>query len=183
MKKSHKVVCRIKWLFLARSIVDRLINDIATLLIKNTLPLLLIFFLCLPKVDAQVTLAGVWEGTMTVGGIYSSQELPMELYLLVDGKKIEGRSYVRMPDGTVVQMNLKGTYHFDHSMSLQEVEFVGNPTNDYLPKFSRQYQMVWKADLWNAGLNGFWQEITEQTFDHYRRRGRIKLKKVKNPGA
>lgn len=132
---------------------------------------------------AQVSLSGSWEGTITVGGIHSSQELPMELYLIVKDRYVEGRSYVRMPDGEVLQMDLVGTYFGDHSMSLREVKFVGDIENDYLPKFSRQYQLIWKADLWDAQVKGFWQEITSETFDNYRRRGRIKLKKVKDPGA
>lgn len=142
-----------------------------------------ILILATTSADAQVTLAGAWEGSITIGGINSSQSLPMELYLIVKGNFIEGRSYVKMPDGKIIQMNLEGTYHYDHSMSLREVEFVGDPRNTYLPKFNRQYQLVWKADLWDAEITGFWQEITRKTFDNYRRRGRIKLKKVKDPGV
>lgn len=145
------------------------------ILLLSLLPLSLSF--------GQVTLAGSWEGTMTIGGIHSSQSLPMELYLIVKGNYIEGRSYVRTPDGEIIQMNLEGSYHYDHSMSLREVKFVGDQENDYLPKFSRQYQLIWKADLWDAEIKGFWQEITTNTFDNYRRRGRIKLKKSKDPGA
>ncbi|PHI21616.1 hypothetical protein CEQ90_02045 [Lewinellaceae bacterium SD302] len=145
---------------------------------------LLFFLLFLPfALSAQVTLAGAWEGSITVGGIHSSRELPMELYLIVKGNFIEGRSYVRTPDGELVQFDLKGTFHYDHSMSLQEIKFVGDENNDYLPKFSRQYQLVWKADIWDAEIKGFWQEITGETFKRYRRRGRIKLKKVEDPGA
>lgn len=154
----------------------------ATLATK-TLLLSALWLLPMTTNTAQVTLAGSWEGTITIGGIHSSQALPMELYLIVKGNYIEGRSHVRTPDGGIIQMNLKGTYHYDHSMSLREVEFVGNQENDYLPKFNRQYQLVWKADLWDAEVKGFWQEITDKTFNNYRRRGRIKLKKAKDPGA
>lgn len=164
------------------SLVTRVTHGIRALLVKK-IPLAA-FILCFSlPLAAQVTLAGTWEGTITIGGIHSSQTLPMELYLIVKGNFIEGRSYVRMPDGTIVQMNLQGTYHHDHSMSLREIKFVGDPRNDFLPKFSRQYQLVWKADIWDAEIKGFWQEITDKTFDNYRRRGRILLTKVKSPGA
>lgn len=145
---------------------------------------LLFTFLLFPAIlSAQVTLAGAWEGVITIGGIHSSQELPMELYLIVKGNYIEGRSYVHTPDGKLVQFDLIGTYYSDHSMSLQEIKFVGDETNGYLPKFSRQYQLVWKADIWDAEVKGYWQEITGETFNHYRRRGRIRLTKKKDPGA
>lgn len=142
-----------------------------------------LLFAILTSVEAQVTLSGAWEGTITIGGIHSKRALPMELYLIVKGRRIEGRSYVRTPDGELIRMDLEGDYYSDRSMSLREVRFAGDTINDYLPRFSRKYQLRWRADLWDSQVTGFWQEVTEKSFNNFRRRGRIELRKAKDGGV
>lgn len=142
-----------------------------------------LFFIPTDTLRAQVTLDGVWEGTITIGGIYSRHEMPMQLYVTIDGRRIQGRSYVTIKEGETVMMELSGRLYHDQSMELVEIKFVGDEANEYFPKFSRQYQLVWKPDLWDNALTGFWQEKTEQTFYNYRERGRIKLKKRKEKGV
>jgi len=151
---------------------------------KTLLPLLLaLMFLPCTGVRAQVTLDGEWEGTMTVGGIYSNRQLPMRLYLTTEGRTVKGRSYVILPDGATLRMDLQGTLFRDQSISLTEVKFAGDPTNDYMPEFNRQYQIVYKADIWDPQLKGFWQEVTDLTFGEKRHRGRMVLSKRKGNGA
>ncbi|MEL7161561.1 MAG: hypothetical protein AAFN92_12455, partial [Bacteroidota bacterium] len=126
---------------------------------------------------AQTSIDGEWEGTMTVGGIYSNQQLPMRLYLTTEDNVVKGRSYVMLPDGSTLQMDLQGFLYGDRSIGLREVKFAGDPDNDYMPEFNRQYQIVYKADLWDPQLKGFWQEVTELTFSNKRHRGRMLLSK------
>jgi len=145
--------------------------------------LIVLFVFTVNALSAQKGLDGVWEGTITIGGIYSSQPLPMQLYLTVNGKSIEGRSYVQIKEGETVQMDLRGSLYKDNSMQMAEIKFVGDESNPYFPKFNRQYQLIWKRDLWEAQLIGFWQEVTDHTFYNYRERGRIQLKKIKNKGV
>ncbi|MTB51604.1 hypothetical protein [Lewinella sp. W8] len=139
--------------------------------------------LCSPLLIAQVDLDGAWEGTMTVGGIYSNEQLPMQLYLTTEGTQVEGRSYVQLPDGSTLRMDLRGRMYRDLSLQLTEVKFAGDPTNDILPEFNRQYQIVFKPDLWDAQLRGFWQEVTDKTFNNGRKRGRMVLKRRKVKGV
>ena len=146
----------------------------------KTLLLVLLFPLA---VAAQSELDGLWEGHMTVGGIYSNQALPMQLYLTTDEERIKGRSYVTLPDGQILRMDLKGIVYGDRSISMVEIAFAGDPDNDVMPEFNRQYQILFKPDLWDSQLKGFWQEITSQTFSGTRRRGRMLLKKRKDPRA
>ncbi|MEL6141245.1 MAG: hypothetical protein AAFU67_06475 [Bacteroidota bacterium] len=150
---------------------------------KSSFLLLFIVVLFPMSLTAQRGLEGVWEGHITIGGIYSDQKLPMQLYITLNGRKIEGRTYVQLPEGETIQMHLTGRLYFDNSMELWEEHFVGDEDNAYLPKFNRQYQIMWKRDLWNAELRGYWQEVTENTFDKFRQRGRIKLKKQKSRGV
>ncbi|MFK8164973.1 MAG: hypothetical protein AB8H12_21175 [Lewinella sp.] len=145
------------------------------------LPLLLCF--TISHLPAQSTLDGTWEGVMTVGGIHSDKQLPTQLYLKTTGKKVEGRSYVQLPDGSTLRMDLQGYLHKDYSITLVETSFGGDPNNDIMPEFNRQYQIVFKADLWDPRLKGFWQEKTEDTFGEKRRRGRMSLTRRKVKGV
>ncbi|MCP9236107.1 hypothetical protein [Lewinella sp. JB7] len=132
---------------------------------------------------AQTSLDGLWEGTMTVGGIYSNEALPMQLYITTDGSRVTGRSYVTLPDGKVLRMDLSGYYYGDRSLSLVEISFVGDGDNAIMPEFNRQYQIVYKPDLWDSELRGYWQEVSDHTFSDTRRRGRMILKKQKKERA
>jgi len=148
-----------------------------------SLPLLLLLLLTGYTADAQKGLEGAWEGTMTVGGIYSNKALPMQLYLTLEGSKVKGRSYVQLPDGSTLRMDLSGRIYGDMSISLVETAFAGDSFNEVMPEFNRQYQISFKADLWNPELKGFWQEITSQTFGAKRRRGRMTLVRQKVKGV
>ncbi|WP_020568570.1 hypothetical protein [Neolewinella persica] len=145
------------------------------------LPLLLCF--TTSHLSAQSTLDGTWEGFMTVGGIHSDKQLPTQLYLKTTGKKVEGRSYVQLPDGSTLRMDLRGYLYNDYSIQLVETSFAGDPDNDIMPEFNRQYQIIFKADLWDPKLKGFWQEQTEDTFGEKRRRGRMLLTRRKVKGV
>ena len=145
--------------------------------------ILLTLFLLPLALSAQTSLEGLWEGTMTVGGIYSDEALPMQLYITIEDQVITGRSYVTLPDGKVLRMDLSGQYYHDRSFSLVEINFVGDPENKIIPEFNRQYQIVYKPDLWDSVLKGYWQEITPQTFHETRRRGRMLLRKRKDERA
>lgn len=145
--------------------------------------LLLPFLLLTTSVSAQSRLEGTWEGTMTVGGIYSDDGLPMQLYLTTENGKVTGRSYVQLPDGTTLRMDLEGSVYKDGSIRLIETAFAGDEFNERLPKFSRKYQIIFKDDIWDPVLLGFWQEIKEEVFDPTRRRGRMTLRKRKTKGV
>ncbi len=132
---------------------------------------------------AQKGLEGLWEGSITRGGIYANTKLPLQIYLTVEGKEVAGRTYVMIAEGKTVQMDLRGKLFNDNSIQLTEIKFVGEEKNDYFPKFSRQYQLSWKRDLWDARLEGFWQEVTSETFHTFRERGRLELRKKKTDGV
>jgi hypothetical protein len=92
-------------------------------------PFVLMLAFALP---AQNTLDGTWEGFMTVGGIYSDQQLPMQLYLTSEGSEVKGRSYVQLPDGSTLRMDLEGHRYRDLSISLIETDFAGDATRSSL---------------------------------------------------
>lgn len=147
-----------------------------------------IFFLLfsvsfLGVLTGQKTLEGQWEGHITTGGIYSGEQLPMQIFFTIKGGRIEGRTYVTVGEGETIQMDLVGRLFNDNSLQLEEVKYVGDGSNDYFPKFNRQYQLTWKRDLWDASLIGYWQEVTDKTFNNFRERGKIVLKKAKESGV
>jgi hypothetical protein len=146
--------------------------------------LLTLLLLLVGQLPAQLTPEGVWDGFMTVGGIYSDERLPMQLYLTAkEGNTYEGRSYVQLPDGSTLRMDLVGRIFKDLSIELIEVAFAGDAFNDVIPEFNRQYQIIYQADLWDPKLYGYWQEQTEETFGEKRRRGRMTLTRRKVKGA
>ena len=128
-------------------------------------------------------LDGLWVGHMIIGGLDGTERLPMQLYLTMDGRKAKGRTYVQLPDGEVLRMDLEGQFYRDGSMKLEEVNFAGDPNNDIMPEFSRQYQISLSDDIWNPRLKGYWQEITEEVFKPGRRLGRMVLKREEPDGA
>ena len=146
-----------------------------TLLLGFFLPLALVFSVSLAGQNER--LDGIWEGTMIVGGLDGTQRLPMQLYLKTIGRTVEGRSYVQLPSGSTLRMDLKGRLYGDGSMELKEVAFAGDPTNELIPEFNRQYQIVLSDDIWNPVLNGYWQEVTEEVFKSGRRLGRMHLER------
>lgn len=150
---------------------------------KSATLLLFLSLICSGPLVGQKSLEGQWEGLITTGGLYSGEKLPMQIYLTIKGKRVEGRTYIVVGEGQTVQMDLVGRLFNDGSIQLEEVKYVGDENNDYFPKFNRQYQLAWKRDLWDASLNGYWQEVTNKTFYNFRERGRITLKKVKESGV
>lgn len=147
------------------------------------LPLFLILFSSTGASAQYAKLDGLWEGTMIVGGLEGTQRLPMQLYLTTKGRKVEGRSYVQLPDGSILRMDLKGSFFRDGSMELKEVAFAGDPVNELMPEFNRQYQIVLSDDIWNPVLNGYWQEVTKEVFKKGRRLGRMNLNRRSPDGA
>ena len=59
-------------------------------------PLLFFFLLIAQFGFGQKGLAGLWEGKITKGGIYSEDGYKFELFLEVEGPTITGRSYVHL---------------------------------------------------------------------------------------
>ena len=132
---------------------------------------------------AQTSLDGAWEGEMIVGGIYGTERLPVQMFITLDDGMVTGRTYIKLPDGELVQMNLTGRMYRDRSMEMVETDYVGSEDNAYFPLFNRQYQLIYKPDLFDSELQGFWQEVTEDTFNKFRKRGRMRLRKVEVKGA
>lgn len=127
-------------------------------------------------------LAGVWEGSLILG-VTDGTELPMQLYLTVKGRQVTGRSYILLPNGETLQMDLSGRTFRDGSFGLTETRFAGDPENGVLPQFNRQYQIVYRTGLWGEALKGYWQEVTEDVLDPARRMGRVELRRRKREGV
>lgn len=146
---------------------------------KKVLLLSLLFFfasLCM----GQKGLEGVWKGTITKGGIFTSGGYPFELFLEIEGKEIVGKSYVYLSEDEIIEMQVSGKIYQDRSMNLYEFEFVKQPDQDLPPEFNRKYQLVYNRSAVQSEntLNGYWQQIIATPFIPERKRGRIFLKKI-----
>lgn len=132
---------------------------------------------------AQLQFEGLWEGTITTGGIQSQKGYPVQVYLEREGKKVTGRSYVYVSEARVIEVSLTGYMYDDLSVYIDEVAYVSRADDNFTPDFLRKYQLVWNRSLSGSSLNGYWQEIRQEIFDSKRERGRIFLKKVVNNKA
>ena len=140
---------------------------------------LLFLFLLLAQFSfGQKGLSGLWEGTITKGGIYSEKGTKFELYLEVKGKVITGRSYVYLENGEVIEMDVEGKMYSDRSIYLKETGFISDKHSDLIPPFNRKYQFIYNRSIWDSTLEGYWQEMIPESFYEGRRRGRIILRKA-----
>lgn len=141
------------------------------------------FLLFSLSLTAQLEFEGLWEGTITVGGIQSTKGYPVQVYFERQGKKVTGRSYVYLSETRIIEMNLSGQLYNDLSVYIDEVAYVNRNGDSYIPPFLRKYQLMWNRSINGSSMNGYWQEIRQEIFDSQRERGRIFLKKVINNKA
>ncbi|RME95046.1 MAG: hypothetical protein D6772_13735 [Bacteroidetes bacterium] len=143
-------------------------------------PLLLLLI----PAQGQLQLDGLWEGTLTIGGIESRTGYRLEIYIERKGNsRVEGRSYLHVSPQRIVEMRFSGTLYSDFSLYIDEVAFMSEG-DDFVPDFMRKYQLQWKRSVEGSSLNGYWQEIRERNLlDETRQRGRVFLHKVKDHKA
>jgi hypothetical protein len=125
-------------------------------------------------------LSGQWKGFITLGTLEATNGRPFELFLEVKGAKIKGRTLIHLEDGEIIEMEVKGQLYSDHSLRLQELEFVQTEGFDATPTHYKKYQFVHQRSIFESDnkLDGYWQEIMDTPFGKKRRRGRIVLNKV-----
>ncbi|MCB9080202.1 MAG: hypothetical protein H6555_00645 [Lewinellaceae bacterium] len=134
------------------------------------------------SLSAQRILEGQWRGTLT-NGLSSNQGYPFELFLKVDKQKVSGRSYVYLPDGKFIEMEVHGVIYEDFSIYLEDLRLVAAPDRP-IPDFLRKYQLAFKGDIWKKNLYGYWQEVVDDDPTSKRRRlGKIVITKVENSKA
>ena len=145
-----------------------------TILFLGMLPSLLV---------GQKGLEGLWEGTITLGGIHSTEKktLKYELYLKKKGRRWQGKSIIYLENGETIETDIKGRFYEDRSMYFKDIAFAPKTNDQERPSFFRKYQLVYNRSIWSSELNGYWQENVFGPFEKKRRQGRIFLKKVKQP--
>lgn len=150
---------------------------------KIALTIALAIVLSFP-VSAQKGLAGLWEGVITEGGIYTTEGHRFQLYLEVNERYIKGRSYIYIGADSIVQMDLRGQIYSDNSVYLEEVnpewtaeEEAAIEEGASPDQFSRKYQFIYKRSIWDPSLEGYWQEVTPMPFNFKREMGRIFLER------
>ena len=127
---------------------------------------------------AQEPIEGLWEGTITIGGLESRQGYKFELFLeVIDGRKIKGRSYVYIAKDDILEMDISGWLYNDRSIYFEDVDFIPVEGSTVFPRFNRKYQMIFNRSIWESTLEGYWQEMIHDPFDTRRERGRLSLRK------
>ena len=134
----------------------------------------LVFFSFFSLNAQEHHLAGQWDGFL----VLHQQKYPVEMNLnVLDKGRLSGFTSVSLPTGKVVEMKLKGKLHFDRSVTVREVQIVNEEEVQHIDWYRRNFQLVFKRDLWEMTLEGYWQEQIPQLLDEHSKKGRIFLKK------
>ena len=117
---------------------------------------------------------GLWEGHL----VLNQQKYPIEMDIHVKKSgKLTGFTSVSLPDGRVVEMKIRGQLHMDRSVTVREFKIVNKDELADVDWYKRNFQLVFKRDLWQMTMEGYWQEQIPQLVDEKTRIGRIYLKK------
>lgn len=126
---------------------------------KNRLLLALIAFLPL-LLGAQADISGTWKGIITQneGGFRANYDF--EMVIKQEGKKITGRSYVRL-DNIFCTMELEGEMGRKGYFRFKETRMVDSKKIEGLEWCIKRGQLLLNTDdeVWK--LEGFWQGDTE----------------------
>ena len=131
--------------------------------------------LFLSNLNAQSEqVSGLWEGFLAL----HQQRYPIEMNIHVEENGVlSGFTSVSLPDGKVIEMKVRGKLHLDRSVTVHEFTIVNKEELTDIDWYQRNFQLVFKRDLWEMTLEGFWQEQVPHIVDDRTRRGRIFLKK------
>lgn len=136
-----------------------------------------VFLFISTTTHAQQYLPGLWAGTLT----QEDTEYRVEIYLVRKRQKLTGRSYIYLPDGEIVEGEIKGKLHQDLSMNIYDMKIVRpNELNDSL-HFPRHFQLLYRRSFNEMKLTGYWQDWHHSAGDAKRKQGKIKLER-KAPG-
>jgi hypothetical protein len=87
----------------------------------KVLYLLGISLLCFSSLSAQKDIEGLWEGTITFGGIHSEDTHKFQLYLKSNGRKITGKTVIHLDEQEYIEMDVWGTWHGDRSVYMERI--------------------------------------------------------------
>jgi hypothetical protein len=111
-----------------------------------------------PEADS---LAGSWRGVITQNeGGYAS-EYQFELFLIKEGNKITGRSYVKLEE-IYATMELKGELIGPTTLSFQEVKIVDETSREGMEWCFKQGFLIFKNENGLYKLEGPWSGKTKQ---------------------
>jgi len=136
--------------------------------------LLYLFFLLPLTGWSQID--GHWVGTLTEG----EREYPFEVYIKLNGSRIEARTFIHLNDTLQIEMQANGLWHRDRSLNLYDLELLNPHQFQYgeeLP-FLRTYQMIYHRSFHDRLMEGWWQEKHRNTYDPKRRKGFLQLQRV-----
>ena len=115
-----------------------------------------------PVLAQKVNLTGSWKGVLTQRPEGVASEYDFELYLIQDGDKIRGRSYVTYKDYHA-ELEIEGEVFRDKGLVFQETRFVSSSELDpnliWCVKMG-QMQIKQEEGVWK--LDGIWQGRTDE---------------------
>ena len=132
------------------------------------------FVLCtatFTAVQAQTYLPGLWSGELTQGG----ETYKFELFIERKKQKLTGRTYIYLPDQTVVTMEFNGLLHKDLSMNIYELKRIEPVEGNDSIYFLRTFQLAYDRQFNSLKMTGYWQERHRSATDKKRRYGRVFL--------
>lgn len=126
----------------------------------------------------QTELEGLWEGTLSIGGLDTNRGYPVQIYIVRKGRQLTARTYISIAPNRIIEMEAQGWLYSDNSVAFNEATYIPKANDGYTPPYMRKYQLLWHRSIGGSTLTGYWQEIHDEVFHHKRAGGRISLKKV-----
>lgn len=121
--------------------------------------LIIPLFLASFQLVAQGEVSGYWEGELTQdeGGYRSSYKF--EMFIIQQGDKITGRSYVFVDD-IYAQMEIKGNLHSGLLLMITDMNIIDDKISEGMEWCLKTYQLVRKVKAQQLILEGRWQGKT-----------------------
>ena len=142
-------------------------------------PLLFGLFLLAQTAFAQHPLEGLWQGEM----VDSFGTHRFELLLKLEKNRVTGRSYYYHEDRLITEMDVKGKFYRDQSISLYDIHLVKGDDLTGKDPFKRTYQLAFRRSAFGHTLKGFWQIHNGQIGKQLRKLGRLDMRQVVVPKA
>ena len=143
----------------------------------------LIFFLYAGTTYSQERLQGLFEGTLTLGGLESSRRLRLEMAIRIQDGRVSGRSYVHLGRNEILEMELRGYFYQDFSIYVEEIKEIALPGEKPLSPYPRKYQLKYSGSFEEVFLNGFWQQASDAPLEEGLQLGRVRLRKTRGGKA
>lgn len=106
-----------------------------------------------------------------------------ELLLKLEKNRVTGRSYYYHEDRLITEMDVKGKFYRDQSISLYDIKLIQGDDLTGKDPYKRTYQLAFRRSAFGNTLKGFWQIHNGKIGKELRKLGRLNMQQIVVPKA